>query len=97
MPAERLSIRKVREVFHLKAALGLSYRGISAAIRPLPTPSSTNSCTTLIASVSPAKAYAKPPPNAPHLTPRLGVAWNAQRAPGICRRRVARLDAREPT
>ena len=29
-----------------------------------------NSCTTLIASVSPAKAYVKPPPSAPHLTPR---------------------------
>jgi transposase len=31
MPAERLSMRKVREVLHLKHALGLSYRKISAA------------------------------------------------------------------
>lgn len=31
MPAERLSMRKVREVLHLKHALGLSYRKISEA------------------------------------------------------------------
>jgi transposase len=31
MPAERLSMRKVREVLRLKHELGLSYRGISAA------------------------------------------------------------------
>ena len=31
MAAERLSMRKVREVLHLKHALGLSYRRISAA------------------------------------------------------------------
>jgi DNA-directed RNA polymerase specialized sigma24 family protein len=31
MPAERLSMRKVREVLRLKHALGLSYREISEA------------------------------------------------------------------
>ena len=31
MPAERLSMRKVREVLHLKHALGMSYRRISSA------------------------------------------------------------------
>ena len=31
MPAERLSMRKVREVLHLKHALGMSYRKISGA------------------------------------------------------------------
>jgi hypothetical protein len=31
MPAERLSMRKVREVLRLKHELGLSYRGINAA------------------------------------------------------------------
>ena len=31
MPAERLSMRKVREVLHLKHGLGLSYRKISVA------------------------------------------------------------------
>ena len=31
MPAERLSMRKVREVLRLKHALGMSYRKISEA------------------------------------------------------------------
>jgi hypothetical protein len=31
MPAERLSMRKVREVLHLKHALGMSYRRIGSA------------------------------------------------------------------
>ena len=31
MPAERLSMRKVREVLRLKHALGMSYRAISTA------------------------------------------------------------------
>jgi DNA-binding transcriptional regulator LsrR (DeoR family) len=33
MPAERLSMRKVREVLRLRHALGLSYREISEALR----------------------------------------------------------------
>ena len=32
MPAERLSMRKVREVLRLRHALGLSYREISEAL-----------------------------------------------------------------
>ena len=33
MPAERLSMRKVREVLRLKHTLGMSYREISEATR----------------------------------------------------------------